>query len=277
MTLRSFLKWAGGKTRTAYTLAALAPVQGYDCYIEPFCGSAAVFFAAQPSQAILSDDNEDLIVCLQQVAANPRAVMAQLDDWPNEREFFNRVRQWEADQLEPVVRAARVIYLNKTAFRGLWRVNRQGKFNTPYGEYNRPYYNPRTLLAASEALQAADIRHACFREVLAKAEPGDWVYLDPPYVPDRKWGDFTRYTSGQFGPGDQEDLVEQLRELDREGVRWLHTNSNTKMIRKLYAGYRIHAIPTRRDITLQAAERDSVDLVITNYDPPAGQELPKLE
>jgi len=275
--LRSFLKWAGGKTRTAALLASLSPEDGYENYLEPFCGSAAVFFALRPERAILADDNADLIVCLQQVATDPYAIMAQLDEWPNERGFFNQVRDWDQAGLEPVVRAARVIYLNKTAFRGLWRVNRQGRFNTPYGEYDRPYYNRTTLLAASSALQHADIRHACFREILLKADPGDWVYVDPPYVPDRAWGDFTRYTAGQFGPGDQEDLAEVLEQLDRDGVRWLLTNSNTKMIRKLYSDYRIGTIATRRDITLQSADRESVDLVITNYDPPVRQGLMRVE
>src|SRR6266508_3880120 len=124
--LHSFLKWAGGKTRTARLLASLAPEDGYSIYIEPFCGSAAVFFALGPERAILADDNPELIVGLQQVAADPHAVMAQLDEWPNERGFFSEVRDWNPARLDPVVRAARVIYLNKTAFRGLWRVNRQG-------------------------------------------------------------------------------------------------------------------------------------------------------
>jgi DNA adenine methylase len=271
--LHSFLKWAGGKTRTARLLASLAPREGYEIYFEPFCGSAAVFFALQPERAILADDNTDLIACLQQVAADPRAVMTHLDRWPNERAFFSEVRDWDPCELDPVVRAARVIYLNKTAFRGLWRVNRQGRFNTPYGEYDRPYYNRATLLAASAALKHAEIRHASFREILLKAEPGDWVYADPPYVPDRAWGDFTRYTAGRFGPSDQEGLADLLGQLDRDGVRWLLTNSNTKMIRTLYAGYKIQVIATRRDITLQAMDRESVDLVITNYDPPKREGL----
>jgi DNA adenine methylase len=155
-------------------------------------------------------------------------------------------------------------------------VNRQGRFNTPYGEYNRPYYNRATMLAASSALRRAQLRHACFRELLLKAEPGDWIYVDPPYVPDRAWGDFTRYTAGQFGPSDQEDLAELLDQLDRDGVRWLLTNSDTKMIRRLYSGYQIFALASRRDITLRAADRESVDLVITNYDPPKREDLMRV-
>lgn len=263
--LRSFLKWVGGKSRTAGLLASLAPSDGFERYFEPFCGSASVFFALRPDQAVLSDGNLDLISCLTAVRDDPQAVMDQLDEWPNTRSFFNGIRDWDPDELDPMVRAARVIYLNKTAFRGLWRVNRQGRFNAPYGEYDRPYYNPATLRAASAALKHADLRHGCFREILPKAAPGDWVYLDPPYVPDRAWGDFTRYTAGQFAPGDQEDLAELLGELHGDGVRWMLTNSNTRMIRQLYAGYQVRAVATRRDVTLEAAGRPSVDLVITNY------------
>ncbi len=194
--------------------------------------------------------------------------MARLDRMPNNREFFNQVRIQDATELCDVDRAARLIYLNKTAFRGLWRVNREGRFNTPYGEYRRPYYNRATLLAASEALSVADVRNDDFGETLGRATPGDWVYLDPPYVPDRKWGDFTRYTAGQFGSRDQERLAEVLRKLDRKGVFWMLTNSDTDVVRELYSGYRLAVMQTRRDITLQAADRQSRDLVVANYDYP---------
>jgi DNA adenine methylase len=270
--LRSFLKWAGGKARTASVLSELAP-PNYARYIEPFCGSAAVFLSARPERALLADQNEDLVVCLRQVARRPHRVMALLDTWPNEREFFNEVRAWDPDKLDPLTRSARVIYLNKTSFRGLWRVNRSGAFNTPYGAYDRPYYNRDTLLAASRALRSADIRHADFREVLTDAQPGDWVYLDPPYVPDRAWGDFTRYTAGRFGPDDQKDLALLCQELDYRGVRWLLTNSDTELVRELYDGYPMAALPTRRDITLQSADRASRDLVVSNYSPPSHEEL----
>lgn len=263
--LRSFLKWAGGKTRSATTLASLSPDDGYETYLEPFCGSAAVFFAVRPRRACIADANEDLIVCLRQVADDAESVMARLDEWPNTKQFFLKVRAWDAASLDDSTRAARVVYLNKTAFRGLWRVNRSGQFNAPYGAYNRPVYNRDTLLAASQALRGHSIVHADFRDVLLKASAGDWVYLDPPYVPDRKWGDFTRYTAGQFGPEDQVALAEMLGQLDRDGVRWLLSNSDTPLVRELYSAFSVQSLATRRDITLQSADRKSVDLVISNY------------
>jgi len=264
--MKSFLKWAGGKTRTAETLAALAPPEGFETYIEPFCGSAAVFFVALPDRAVLADANEDLIVCLQEVARDAEAVMVAVDSHPKRKEHYLAVRSQDPTTLTRTERAARTLYLNKMAFRGLWRVNRSGQFNVPWGNYEtRRVYDRDGLLLAASALQAADIRHDDFREILLKAEPGDWVYLDPPYVPDRAWGDFTRYTSAQFGPADQRDLAELCAELDRNDVRWLLTNSDTKLVRELYAGFSMHVLPTRRDITLQSADRESVDLVVANY------------
>jgi DNA adenine methylase len=182
-------------------------------YVEPFCGSAAVFFALRPDQALLADAIEELIVCFEAVRDDPAAVTAHLDQMPNTRAHFNCVRRQMPSELCRTERAARVIYLNKTAFRGLWRVNRKGEFNTPYGDYDRPYYNRETLLAASAALQSAQLRCADFRDVLDACAEGDWVYLDPPYVPDRQWGDFTRYTPGQFGRDDQEELSSRLADL----------------------------------------------------------------
>lgn len=267
--LRSYLKWVGGKTRTAPILRELAPTDGYRTYLEPFCGSAAMFFALRPDAAVVSDANEDLVVAHQQVADHPHEVMDQLDRWPNTKQHFLRVRSWDGATLDPVVRAARVVYLNKTAFRGLWRVNRRGGFNTPYGRYDRPYYNRDTFLAASVALREADIVHGDAADVLhAKASRGDWVYLDPPYVPDRTWGDFDRYTTRRFGGTAQVDLTDLLRDLDDAGVRWLLTNSDTDTTRALYADWHLAVLPTRRDVALDASTRASVDLVVSNYDLP---------
>lgn len=263
--VRPFLKWAGGKNRSASIIASLAPTDGFDTYIEPFCGSAAVFFAVGPQRAVLADANDDLVMTLRAVRHTPYAVMAQLDLMRNTKAAFDKVRKMKPNELTYIQRAARLIYLNKTAFRGLWRVNRSGEFNTPYGQYDRPYYNPDTILAASTALRAADVRCADFEDVLGEARRGDWVYLDPPYVPDRKWGDFTRYTAGQFGREDHERLARALQKLDSRGVRWLLTNSNTPVTREIYAGYRMASLATRRDITLASADRDSTDLVVANY------------
>ncbi|MFC1706880.1 DNA adenine methylase [Planctomycetota bacterium] len=261
---RSLLKWAGGKTRSAAVLSALPPPR-WRRYVEPFCGSAAVFFAVAPNDALLADANAELVVCLQEVAHDAENIMRILDRMPNERQYFNQVREQSPEQLADDVRAARVIYLNKTAFRGLWRVNRNGRFNTPYGQYRRPYYNRETLLRAAEQLRGVEVLCADFRDVLAATGAGDWVYLDPPYVPDRKWGDFTRYTAGQFGPADQRDLAQSARAAVKRGAAIMLTNSDMPQVRKLYAAMHMHILPTRRDIALKKSDRPSADLVVTSY------------
>ncbi len=262
---RSFLKWAGGKTRYADQLVALAPPFA-GRYFEPFMGSAAVFFELGPEKASLSDANPELVACFRQVAAEPEKVMALLDEMPNNREFFNEVRAQEVDVLSDNERAARVIYLNKTGFRGLWRVNKKGKFNVPYGEYDRPYYNRKTLLSASKALQGVDISLRDFSEALEEAQEGDWVYLDPPYIPVSQYSDFKRYTSGQFGEEDQARLAEAMHKASKRGVYVTMTNSETPLTREIFEGFNVSSMATRRDINLQAAKRTSSDLVFTNYE-----------
>ncbi len=144
-------------------------------------------------------------------------------------------------------------------------MNRSGRFNVPYGEYSRPYYNRDTLLRASKSLASAEVRHADYSAALTEAEPGDWVYLDPPYIPDRVWGDFKRYTADQFPEDEHQRLADLMRESDGRGVFLMLTNSDTKTARRTFKDFRMRRLATRRDIHLNSAERDSTDLVFTNY------------
>lgn len=262
---RPFLKWAGGKSRSAAALVRLTPPYS-GRYWEPFMGSAAVFFELEPESAVLSDLNEELVICFEEVAQEPHAVMDHLDRMPNTREFYMSVRATEARTLASPERAARVIYLNKTSFRGLWRVNRSGEFNVPYGEYNRPYYNRDNLLRASKALAQAEIRHCDYSTAFGEAQTGDWIYVDPPYVPDRPWGDFKRYTPDQFHEEDHQRLARLMDDARDRGIYVMLTNSDTPFVRELFGEWRIIELPTRRDIHLQSRERASRDLVITNYE-----------
>ncbi|MGW0708084.1 DNA adenine methylase [Streptomyces sp. NPDC002643] len=267
---RSFLKWAGGKTRYADQLVALAPpFEGR--YFEPFMGSAAVFFELGPNEASLSDANQELVICFQQVARDPEKVMALLDGMPNNREYYNDLRAKDVAALSEAERAARVIYLNKTGFRGLWRVNRKGQFNVPYGEYDRPYYNRKTLLAAAESLQGVEIKHRDFIQALNEAQAGDWVYLDPPYIPLGGWADFKRYTPEQFGEEDQQRLAVAMSEAAGRGVHVTLSNSETPLTREIFKDFHVTRMATRRDINLQSQKRASWDLIFTSY------ELPKSE
>ncbi|ONI83841.1 DNA adenine methylase [Saccharothrix sp. ALI-22-I] len=261
---RSFLKWAGGKTRYVDQLVAIAPpYRGR--YFEPFMGSAAVFFAHRPAEAFLSDSNQELVVCFQVVARDPAVVMQHLDRMPNSRDFFEEVKSLEPEELTAAERAARVIYLNKTSFRGLWRVNKKGRFNAPYGAYDRPYYNRNVLLAAAKALAFAEISTNDFEVQLQRAKPGDWVFLDPPYIPVGGFSDFKRYTAEQFGCADHERLAAAMRDASSRGVFLTLTNSNTDETKNTFAEFDVFEMPTRRDINLQSTKRVSSDLVFTNY------------
>jgi DNA adenine methylase len=262
---KSFLKWVGGKARVASTLASLGPDR-YERYVEPFLGSGAVFFSTGAEKAVLSDLNEDLVVCFQHVRDDPGEVMSLLDGMANTRDEFLRIRKQDPRTLTGAERAARVIYLNKTGFRGLWRVNRRGEFNVPYGAYDRPLFNADTVRAASAALQQAEVRFSDFDQTLDAAQPGDWVYLDPPYVPAGGYSDFKRYTSGQFRADDHERLAERCRVLDRQGIPFLLTNTNNDEARALYGSFDLHVLPTRRDVNLNSLKRTSTDLLVANYD-----------
>jgi DNA adenine methylase len=261
---KPFLKWAGGKARSASALVRMAPPYS-GTYWEPFMGSGAVFFELAPELAVLADANEELVVCFQQIARDPHAVMDALDTMPNTKEFYLEARAQNPASLGVVERAARVVYLNKTGFRGLWRVNRQGRFNVPYGQYERPYYNRDNLLRASKLLATARVVRADFTELLPQVREGDWVYLDPPYVPDRKWGDFKRYTADQFPHEKIEHLARLMREADERGAFVMLTNSDTETVRCVFHSFKVKRLATRRDIHLKSAERDSTDLIITNY------------
>lgn len=261
---RSFIKWAGGKTRYAARLVASAP-PFTGRYWEPFMGSAAVFFELRPAKAVLSDANPELVACFRAVAADPEGVMTALDALPNTPEQFDLIRRQDPAQLGDLERAARVIYLNKTAFRGLWRVNRRGGFNVPYGAYDRPYYRRATLLEASRALAGVDLRRCDFAEALREAAAGDWVFLDPPYLPEGGFADFKRYTAGQFHDADHERLAAEMLDASRRGVLLTMTNSDTDATRRIYRDFTATRMATRRDINLRAAARASSDLVITNY------------
>ena len=263
---RSFLKWAGGKTRYARTLVSIAP-KFEGAYREPFVGSGAVFFELEVKQAVLGDANEELIICFREVADRPNDIMDMLDKQPNTREHFEHVRNQVPAELSDLERAVRVIYLNKTSFRGLWRVNRHGRYNTPYGAYDRPYYNRETLLRASRALRGTELVTGDFEAQLDAAQAGDWVFLDPPYVPLGGWADFKRYTANQFGSADHERLCEAMLRANSRGVYLMHTNSDTEFVRELFGPYfAITRMATHRDINLQTAKRGSWDLVITNYE-----------
>jgi DNA adenine methylase len=254
-----FLKWVGGKTSLLPELLKHIParLRGYH---EPFVGGGALFFAVRPRRAVLADNNAELIHCYQQVRDEVYAVLDALARHVYQRPHFEAVRALDPLRLEPAERAARFVYLNKTCFNGLWRVNRAGRFNVPFGRYKKPHFNnPAALICASQALRGIELLHAPFEEALQRARPGDFVYLDPPYDPVSPTASFASYTANGFNWEDQKRLAHACIALNRRGVRFLLSNSSTDRVRELYTGFEQRTVRAPRFINSRAEGRGRVD------------------
>ena len=262
--VKPILKWAGGKTQMLDSLLPKVPAS-YGRYIEPFIGGGAMFFALQPDQAIIADSNPELINMYRQVASNVDDVIAQLLKYENTSEVFYSVREQEWSALSPVEAAARTIFLNKTCFNGLYRVNKQGQFNVPFGNYKNPKIcDEATLRAASKVLQKAEILCGDYILVLDHyAKPGDFIFLDPPYLPISENSDFKRYTKEQFYEGNHVELADMVKRLHERGCHIVLTNSNHPLVYALYSPFEIEVIQTKRHISCNGSTRKGEDVIVT--------------
>jgi len=266
--MKPILRWAGGKRQLVPKILAAAPSQ-YDRYLEPFLGSAAPLLALPPHPSLVADRNAELVNFYQQLRDNHQGVLDVYGCWPNTEDFYLwlRARDREHDILAaaPVLRAARFLYLNKAGFQGLWRVNRKGQHNVPYGHPKRLAVDEEHVAAFAARLRDVDLRCCDFEELLAEARPGDFAYLDPPYVPISPTSGFVAYAGG-FGTADQERLRDCCRRLDRQGTKFLQSNSDCPVVRELYAGFRIEAVQVRRSIAARGSSRGLVtEVLICNY------------
>ena len=259
-----FIKWAGGKQALLSQIIKKFPKE-IGRYVEPFVGGGAAFFAVKHPASTIADLNWWLIDSYKAIREDWQAVAQELDLIPNTKEEFLRVRAIDPRSLSLPKRAAYFIYLNKTCFRGLFRVNQQGRFNVPYGAYDRRYYDPFVLADVAIALEKCEILSADFEAALLGLSTDDFVYLDPPYYKFGGFSDFNRYTSGQFREVDHLRLASVCNELDHNGVRWAQSNSDTPFIRSLYKRFRINEISARREINLNSKNRNIVELFILNY------------
>lgn len=257
-----FLKWVGGKTSLLPELLKHVPAR-LRRYHEPFVGGGALFFAVAPKRAILCDNNPELVNAWQQVRDDVSGVLDALSRHVYERDHFTAVRALEPRSLPAAERAARFIYLNKTCFNGLWRVNRAGRFNVPIGRYNNPRFcDPGGLIRASHALKGVQVLHLPFDQALEKTAPGDFVYLDPPYDPVSPTASFTSYTAGAFGWSEQVQLAHACERLNRRGVRFLLSNSATPRVRELYKAFEQRIVRAPRHINSKADGRGAVDEIL---------------
>lgn len=267
--LHPFLRWAGGKRQIVADLLRLLPHDiGNRLYREPFLGGGALFFALRPNRAVLSDANEHLIKCYEFVRKDWKHVAAYLQQHAGRTSeaYYYKAREQYNKSKYSAAQAARLIYLNKTCFNGIFRVNRKGQFNVPYGWKEPPAIPMATdLRKIADALQGATLRAASFERVLAGASSGDFLFLDPPYPPLNETAYFTHYTTGRFNRIDQEWLAECVRKADRKGCPFMMTNADTDKIRRLYRGFHFVRIPVTRFVTCEAKRYQVRELVVTNY------------
>lgn len=266
---RPFVKWAGGKRQLLSILNDAAP-KSFGRYFEPFIGGGAFLFSQLPERATIADVNSELINCYIVIRDDVNALMRSLKLHKNNEEHFYATRAKNLAKLTPIQRASRFIYLNKTCFNGLYRENRSGQFNTPFGRYVNPkIVDKENLLAISAYLKTSGVKINCgsYQSVLDEAKAGDFVYFDPPYVPLTKTANFAGYVKGGFGINDQIELAKVYAQLSKKGVLVMLSNSNTDIIHELYKGFTIKTIHASRSINCKGGSRgkEENEVLVTNY------------
>jgi DNA adenine methylase len=256
---RPFLKWAGGKRQLLNALLARVP-ERHGTYHEPFIGGGALYYRVHPDRAVLSDLNDRLVRTYRTVRDEVEPLIDRLATFPNDRDFFLEMRARDIDAEGDVAIAAWMIFLNKTGFNGLYRVNKKGRFNVPFGKYKNPLIcDAPNLRRCSEMLEDVDIRHADFRTVEDRAKPNDFVYFDPPYVPVSASASFTSYTRDGFTLEDQQALRDLALRLKDRGVHVLLSNASVPKVHELYAdGFERIEVYAARAINCDGAKRGKV-------------------
>ena len=265
-----FIRWAGGKQKILNQLLPYLPLDiPVRKYWEPFVGSGSLFFALHPQEAVLSDANEHLINCYKQVRDNHLLIYKYLRQHANKtsKEYYYIVRSLYNRKGDSAAQAARFIYLNKTCFNGIFRVNLKGEFNVPYGWKEPPALPSLELLEnASKALKRASIYSDSFEKNIDQIATSDFIYLDPPYPALNGTSYFTHYTADRFGEKDQNKLAEYIKEIDKKGCKFMLSNADTPLIRKLYNGFLVTDLSVTRWITCKSKKHRVSELLITNYD-----------
>lgn len=257
------LKWAGGKTQLLQEIRPLIP-STFNKYIEPFIGGGAVFFDLNPNQAVIADSNPELINLYNVIANDVEALIRSLSRHKNDKDYFYKIREKSWQDLTPVQSASRTLFLNRTCFNGLYRVNKKGQFNVPFGGYKNPNIcNKLNLRNVSEQLAGKTIVCGDYKTVLKKyAKSGDLVFLDPPYLPISEYSDFKRYTKEQFYEEDHRELADEVKRLSDIGCTVILTNSNHPLVHELYNQYQIEVFKTKRNINNKANGRTGEDVIV---------------
>jgi len=270
---KPFIQWVGGKREMIAQYEEFIPKK-FNTYYEPFLGGGAMFFYLQPTEAILSDNNTELIKTYEGVRDNPEEVIKILKELKSRhsKELYTKIRNMDREinisqKLTTAEIAARMIYLNQTCFNGLYRVNQKGQFNVPIGSsLNRLICDEHTIRNASKILKTIKITGSDFATVVKDAESGDLIYLDPPYYPVSAYSDFTRYTKEKFYKEDQIRLKKEIDRLSKIGCKIMLSNSDCEFIKDLYSNYQLHKVYSSRSLNCKKDQRGKVsELLITNY------------
>jgi len=268
------LKWVGGKRQLLDVLTPLLP-QKITVYCEPFVGGGALFFNLQPKAAYINDINDELIRVYDMIKNDVESLISALQEFQNDADCFYTVRDWDRDKkkysiLTDIQKAARILYLNKTCYNGLFRVNSAGEFNSPFGNYRNPnIVNAPTLRAVSSYLNAISLYLTSidYADVLLKLPKETFVYLDPPYDPISDTSSFTGYAKGGFSRDEQIRLRKCCDELHRRGLKFMLSNSATDFIKEQYISYNITVVQAKRIVNSDSTKRGEIDeLVVRNYE-----------
>ena len=272
---RPFVKWAGGKRQIIDKLKQYIPTN-YNCYYEPFVGGGALFFELSPKKAVINDSNAELMNVYQVLLDHDKytkmcKVLNQYEANHSEEQYYeirNKDKEKSFSRLSDYKKAARTVYLNKSCFNGLYRVNSKGQFNVPFNKNKKVNtYDGENLLTIHMYLTMNDIKIECvdFEKSVATAKKGDFVYFDPPYDSDTHT--FNSYTEEGFGKEEQRRLAKVFKELDERGVYVMLSNHNTLLVQELYKDYSIHVIEAKRSINSKGNKRGNVEeVIITNYE-----------
>ena len=269
------LKWVGGKRQLLDSIEPLIPK--FSTYYEPFVGGGAVLFSRQPDKAVVNDSNPELINVYLTIKNEPEVLIQKLKEHKenSSEEYYYSVRALDRDKsvfenMTNVERAARIIYLNKTCYNGLFRVNSAGEFNSPWGRYNNPNItNETTIMALHTYLNKTNIIIKCgdYRDALRGIRKGAFVYFDPPYMPISSSASFTGYTAGGFGEQEQIVLKEQCDALNAKGIKFLLSNSACPFIEELYKEYIIEHVNAKRTINANPEKRGEIEeVLVRNYE-----------
>ncbi len=277
---KPFVKWVGGKRQllNQFRELGLYPPKAFDpranTYFEPFVGGGAMFFDLLPLKASINDINTELVITYATIRDNTDELISELNsgEYLYDKDIFLAIRAWELESVSEIKRAARFIYLNRTAFNGMYRVNKSGKFNVPFGRYNNPLICDETnIRRVASVLKNTKVSNTSYKYVLNEAKKGDFVYFDPPYYPVSRTASFTTYSNDVFLEKEQKELRDAFIELNNRGCFVMLSNSDTPFIKKIFSKYKdkgiiINKVSANRAINSNASKRGKVfEVLVTNY------------